>query len=74
MTGYERMAEEAYLRPPEERTVTYCEGCENEVYEGETLYLWGGKWICPECLEDGLHHMSAAELADELELERRVVM
>lgn len=73
MTWDERRAEEEYKSPPEAKTVTYCEDCGNEVYEDETLYLWGGRWICPECLEDDLHHMPAWELAEELELERRVV-
>ena len=74
MTGYERMAEEAYLRPPEERTVTYCEGCGNEYYAGESLYHWDGRWLCAECVKDDLVHMSAEAVVDELELKRRVVM
>lgn len=73
MTLWERVAHDRYMTPDGERTVTYCESCGGEVYEDETLYLWGNKWICPECLEDDLHHMSAAELAEELELKRKVV-
>ena len=40
MTWDERRAEVEYKRPPEAKTVTYCEDCGNEVYEDETLYLW----------------------------------
>ena len=35
---------------PEEPDFEYCNECQNEVYEGETLYCWEGKWICKECL------------------------
>lgn len=30
----------------------HCEKCRGEIYEGETVYVWDGKRICPDCLEN----------------------
>ena len=35
---------------PEEPDFEYCKECQGEVYEGEILYCWEGKWICKDCL------------------------
>ena len=34
----------------EARYVTDANG--HEVYEGEDIYWWDGKWLCQECMED----------------------
>lgn len=34
----------------DERPVATCGRCQGEVYHGEAMYLWNGKWVCVDCL------------------------
>ena len=37
--------------------------CEHEVYEGEPLFEWEGKSICPDCMESKFNDLSVFEKA-----------
>jgi len=47
------------LRPPlrdvqQDPPSGYCEKCRGEIYQGETLYHWDGKRICPDCFDSAV--------------------
>ena len=58
------------------KVVCWCRRCGGEVYEEETLYVWDGKRVCPdcfkECVKDWLDK-SSNEVADALGITRIVV-
>lgn len=51
----------------------YCEKCRQEVYGGETMYLWEGQWMCPECFRIALNLEPLDQLALELGIEAKAV-
>lgn len=51
----------------------YCEKCRQEVYGGETMYLWEGQWMCPECFRDALNNTDLWTLAADMGLETKEV-
>lgn len=51
----------------------YCEKCRQEVYGGETMYLWEGQWMCPECFRDALNSTDLWTLAADMGLETKEV-
>jgi hypothetical protein len=40
--------------------------CGDEVYEGENIYEWNGKTLCPDCFKSAINELSAEELAVRL--------
>lgn len=34
----------------DERPAAICERCRGEIYHGEDMYLWDGKWVCVDCM------------------------
>lgn len=38
----------------QERPVGLCPGCQGEVWRGEQLTAWEGRWLCPDCFEEGV--------------------
>lgn len=49
------------LEAPEEFYVTA--GCGCEVHEGEELYEWENKTLCPDCMEEKFNEMTLQEKA-----------
>ena len=37
--------------------------CGHEVYEGESLYEWCGKYYCADCFKEEINDLEAVELA-----------
>jgi len=35
----------------QDRPVGLCPGCQGEVWPGEMMTKWEGKWLCPDCFE-----------------------
>ena len=40
--------------------------CGHEIYPGEHMYSWDGRYICPDCLLDKVTAMELDELAEML--------
>lgn len=40
--------------------------CGHEVYEGEYLYEWDGKRICPDCMEEEKNSLSLPQFCELL--------
>ena len=38
-------------------------GCEHEIYEGESLWEWDGKFLCPDCMEEVINDLTWEEIA-----------
>lgn len=61
------------LRDPQDAIPSStCEKCRGEVYSGETMYLWEGTWLCPDCFKSAIEKLLEADprqLALELNLE-----
>ena len=47
--------------PPEEKYITADCGC--EVYDGENIYTWECKRLCPDCMKQKIAEMRLEELA-----------
>ena len=56
-----------------ETAPAWCDKCRQEVYGGETMYLWEGQWICPECFRDALNSTDLWTLAADMGLETKEV-
>ena len=39
----------------QEEPVCSCEGCGGEIYRGETIFEWQGKWVCVDCFQSELN-------------------
>ena len=37
--------------------------CGHEVYDGENLYLWNEKTLCPDCMKDKVGEIPLSEIA-----------
>ena len=58
-----------------ERPVGLCPGCGGEVYHGERMTGWEGRWLCPDCFEGEVTRwlrQAPGQLADALGLAVRV--
>lgn len=52
----------------------YCQACQGEIYQEETIYIWAGRAICPDCFQAGVGGLLEASprlLAQELGVETR---
>lgn len=63
--------------PQDAVTVAICGNrkCRGEVYSGETMYLWEGVWLCPDCFKSAVESLlseNPRQLALELDLDMRV--
>lgn len=63
MNMYREMIQnpEQDTEPPEDFYITA--DCGHEVYQGEILYEWDNKYICPDCMEEKLAALSLPEQA-----------
>ena len=52
---------ESRLYPPEPHYITV--SCGHEIYDGEKMVEWNGKWICEECFRDKVMAQGVEELA-----------
>lgn len=50
-----------------------CDGCREEIYEGEKIYLSEGRRLCGDCLKMELDELSLSELAELLGIEEQTV-
>lgn len=58
----------------EERPVCRCPGCGGEVYAGEWLTEWEGRFLCPDCFANRLEswlNLAPNEVAAALGLDRK---
>lgn len=54
MNSFER-AEQAWLTPPEDKVVGYCNHCGGEIYQGQDAYIFDGEMYCEKsCIWDYL--------------------
>lgn len=53
---------EPRLDPPE-YDFFLCQECDGEVYEGEVIFEWDGKWICEDCYREKFEALSLVEIA-----------
>lgn len=68
-------SDELYRLPEYGEVVPYeelCPFCGNEVYEGERLYRYEGRYICEACLCDSVRYMTAEEIAKFADLKVRI--
>ena len=47
------MMDDAQDRP----SVSKCQQCKGEMWHGEPLFCWDGKWVCLECFKDHVKAM-----------------
>lgn len=55
---------ERSLEPPEDKVYGYCDYCNGEIYEGDTVYDIDGQRIHEDCLEDFARGYFAACLTE----------
>ncbi len=58
------------LEPPEDLAAGFCDYCGCEIYEGETVYRIGGRFIHEDCLE-GFAKDCFADCKEEVEVHVR---
>lgn len=61
--------------PQDAAPAAHCDKCRGEIYSGETMSLWDGKWLCPDCFKSAIESLlseNPRQLALELNLDMRV--
>lgn len=41
-----------YERPSYRKVIGYCDDCQDEIYEGDTYYLYDNTRLCDSCVDD----------------------